>query len=518
MKRSKLQQDIIDAAKSKKVRDIVVMARAGCGKTTMLIELTKELPGRIFIGAFNRKIAKEVARKLEENKLGNGRVFSSTLHAAGVGAWTRAYPKCIVDDCKVGNIIGKMALNAGGEETPEGRLIGSSLNFIRKSVSYAKQRAFGFLIPIKSEEAWMDIFEHFGMEEELSEDYQLEDLIPYCIQALQTSISQDKERINYDDMLLAPLVHNIRMYTYGTVMIDEGQDTNPVRRALALKMLGTNGRLIVVGDDKQAINGFTGADSDSLEQIQKLRNALVLPLNLTYRCPKKVVELAQKWVPDFQAHESNEDGIVREIPYRGYTDKETYIPGLMDEQFTADDAILCRNTKPLVEAAYQLLRKGVACRVEGRDIGQGLIALASRWKVSDLNTLRGRLESYKDREIQKYQAKNNEAAAMSVEDKVETLMVLIENLQREGKNKKSDLVDFITSLFGDSDDPKSKKVLVLSTVHKAKGLEFPRVYLLGRARYMPSKWARSAWQLEQEENLMYVAVTRSMHELVDVKV
>jgi len=49
-------------------------------------------------------------------------------------------------------------------------------------------------------------------------------------------------------------------------------------------------------------------------------------------------------------------------------------------------------------------------------------------------------------------------------------------------------------------------------VHKAKGLEWLRVFILDRDR-MPSRWARRDWQVQQEENLIYVAYTRAKEEL-----
>ena len=48
--------------------------------------------------------------------------------------------------------------------------------------------------------------------------------------------------------------------------------------------------------------------------------------------------------------------------------------------------------------------------------------------------------------------------------------------------------------------------VVLSSIHKAKGREWNRVYWLQTG---PSKWARKEWELQQETNLCYVATTRA---------
>ena len=56
----------------------------------------------------------------------------------------------------------------------------------------------------------------------------------------------------------------------------------------------------------------------------------------------------------------------------------------------------------------------------------------------------------------------------------------------------------------------------LCTIHRAKGREWDRVFILGRNRYQPSKWAKTKADIEGERNLAYVAVTRAKRELVDV--
>jgi hypothetical protein len=44
------------------------------------------------------------------------------------------------------------------------------------------------------------------------------------------------------------------------------------------------------------------------------------------------------------------------------------------------------------------------------------------------------------------------------------------------------------------------------------------VFLLGRNRYMPSKWAKKDWEMQSEQNLQYVSVTRSKSEFSDVMI
>jgi superfamily I DNA/RNA helicase len=193
-------------------------------------------------------------------------------------------------------------------------------------------------------------------------------------------------------------------------------------------------------------------------------------------------------------------------------------PDFEDEVLTNEDAILCRNTKPLVELAWYLIKRGIACRVEGREIGAGLVAMARRWKVKTLDAFKHRVESWKDREITKYRAKGKEDMIQSVEDKADTILCIVGSLMAEGKTSVADFEAFVTNLFGDTKEGERAKILTLSTCHKSKGREWKRVYILGMNKYMPSRYAKKDWQMQQEHNLMYVAVTRSMGELVYIDV
>lgn len=192
------------------------------------------------------------------------------------------------------------------------------------------------------------------------------------------------------------------------------------------------------------------------------------------------------------------------------------LPWFIAENVTANDVALCRNTKPLVEQAYEMFRNGVACRVEGRDIGEGLIQLATKWKtVKTTEQLRTKLAEYRTNEIQKWTDKKNAFKAQVVEDKCDTLEIIIDNVEQAGGRQIDSVVNQIRSMFGDTPDGTKAKVFTLSTIHKSKGREWNRVYILQRD-LIPSKYAKQAWQLKQEQNLEYVAITRAKQELIYV--
>lgn len=242
----------------------------------------------------------------------------------------------------------------------------------------------------------------------------------------------------------------------------------------------------------------TGADNDSVDRLVKDFNCTQLPLTVTYRCPKSVVSLAQTVVSHIVAADEAPEGVVRTI-------QATDIAG---QDLQPSDAILCRKTKPLVELAYTLIRKGVACHVEGKDIGVGLLKLVNKYSARTLDALKDKLEAFRDRECAKLVAKGRETQAENLADRVDTVFVMM-----DGCKTVRDLANKIASMFVDSED-EPRSTLTLATVHRSKGREWDRVFLLGANVYMPSKYARQQHQIDQEHNLIYVAYTRAKRELV----
>jgi superfamily I DNA/RNA helicase len=466
----------------------VVRAVAGSGKTTALIDGLPLMKGRKFFGAYNKKIAVEIAERAGQQ---DG-LFVSTMHAAGFGAWRRAARDVKVNKDKCRDIFRELA-----QARPVDDGIAGFESATLELVSYAKQGALGVgTLRIEDDNVWHKLIDHFDVDT-LGDD---ELVVGLARDVLKRSIDADHLMIDFDDMIYAPLIHNARVFEHDWVLVDEAQDTNRSRRLLALRLLRRGGRLVAVGDPHQAIYGFTGADSDSLDLIAKAVNACDLPLTVSYRCPRAVVAYAQRFVSHIEAHPSAPEGKVDSVG--GDVSLATLAkPG---------DAILSRFNAPLIGYAYSFISAGIPARVEGREIGAGLKQLARRWRVNSFPVLLDRLEGYCERETAKYRAKEQESRAVGVEDKCECLRVLVARIARTEPrpgNAVQRLCDEIDSIFGDN---VGGDVVLLSSIHKSKGREWPHVFWLQTG---PSKWARQEWELEQENNLCYVAVTRAKEHL-----
>jgi len=246
----------------------------------------------------------------------------------------------------------------------------------------------------------------------------------------------------------------------------------------------------------QAIMAFSGALSNSFHELVARFSCTTLPLTISWRCPKAVIAVAQQYVPDIQAAPTAIEGAVI------YADH----PNLSD----LPRVILCRNNAPLLRLAMRLFIAGHSVECAGRDIGAGLKSTINRIassKNSDhmkADEFVCRLHNWAKREIERRPARKH-----SVQDKLEALSTLAEHHATAGSIRKH-----IDNLYVNAEDGTRRPAeFHLSTIHKAKGREWDSVGFLD-SHLIPAKWAKQEWELEQESNLAYVAVTRAKQELV----
>lgn len=477
----------------------VLEAVAGAGKTTTVVHGLRFMSGTTALMAYNSKMAKE----LRERVAGMQGVEAKTFHSAGYSTLRRAYKdaeftKHDPDDRKVLRICEALIQETGRED-----LVGLE-SAVSTIVSMAKQRGIGALSPLDREQDWLEMVEHFALDDSLPDgkEHMVPQLVKMAMICLRRS-NNDLSVIDFDDMVYLPLQRNLRMWQFDNIIVDEAQDTNPTRRALARRMLRPGGRMIAVGDPHQAIYGFTGTDNDSLEQIASAFGCVHLPLTVTYRCPKAVVRVAREFVDHIEAHESAPEGDVIRYDYQDI---------LANVQL--GDAVLCRFNRYLVSLVFRLIRSGVAAKIEGRAIGNGLAKLAGRWKsIRTLPALEKKLEEHLERGVAKARLKEDERREEEVRDLHETMMVLIERARELKIDTVVGLQDMIVGIFEDAEKMgDTSKIVTLCSEHRAKGLEWDRVHILGLYEIQPARCSRQ-WQLEQERNLQYVSVTRARQTL-----
>lgn len=136
----------------------------------------------------------------------------------------------------------------------------------------------------------------------------LQSIIAGALVSLYSSyckIQKNLNHIDFDDQKLIPYLRlneqpalaNIVMSKYREIIVDEFQDINKLDFEL-IKLLTHNKKLIIVGDDDQAIYGFRGCSPkyiiDFENQSSRKTSSFILQKN--YRCPKNIVENSMKLI------------------------------------------------------------------------------------------------------------------------------------------------------------------------------------------------------------------------------
>jgi superfamily I DNA/RNA helicase len=313
----------------------------------------------------------------------------------------------------------------------------------------------------------------------------------------------DRLVIDFTDMIVLPLSYRKQIPTYKVVFVDECQDLSTAQRELMLSF-AKGGRFIAVGDRRQAINGFAGADCLSFDKIAKQPNTKELPLSVNYRCGKEIIKLAQEIVPEITAHDGAIDGIVDSV---NKLELSTFKP---------NDMVLCRTSAPLVVMCLKLIRKGVTAVVKGRDIANGLISLIDKSKSKTIKGFISWADVEKEKLAKDIAKKENMSPEEAKEtgryiaycDRIDCILAIGENVSSLSAVKQQ-----IDEMFNDTRLPNA---VTFSTAHKSKGLEADRVLILLPDK-LPLTWkGQQPWEFEQEMNLKYVALTRAKKELVFV--
>jgi superfamily I DNA/RNA helicase len=465
--------------------NLVVRARAGTGKTTTIIEACKYAPAseKILLAAFNKKIATEL-----QQRVGADNVEAKTLHALGFAYVRRQWQNVKVDAA----VDFDRASAALGPSAPD-----DMVGLVKKLAGLLKNVAPFTKDPEEAEEIaeQFDIVPDTEWEEEGWTTFRI---AKAAIVARDAAKERDGEgRISFDDMVFVPIACGFVRAWYTMVVIDEAQDMNLVQLLLAQKACKRGGRIIVVGDDRQAIYGFRGADADGIDRLKRELEAKELGLTITYRCGKKIVAVANRLVPDFLAAEGNPDGAVDSF---GGFDK------LYDEA-APGDFVLSRANAPLMAICLALLKRGKRARIEGRDVAAGLRIIVKGFKARSVPQFIERVGGWADKQKARTAKLKNvearEAKAGMIADQAEMLVAMA-----EGCASVDEILSRTDTLFGDSDGPSPKDAIVCSSVHRTKGLEADRVFVLADT---VSERGR------EEKNITYVAVTRAKARLIWVR-
>lgn len=473
------------------VGNAVIKATAGSGKTQTAVSAMKLIPSKekcLFL-AFNKSIADELNKKLEKYP----NVTARTSHSLGLLMLRRNFGNGVdIDEYKYRTYTKShiTELTTVSEQIQNRFELEDYINSILLLNDFAR---FNYC---QSEKEIDEIAKKYSIPINFDECQVVLKILKWG--------KENTETIDYTDMIWLPVELSLKPLglQYDWIIIDECQDISCIAFELFKKCFKRGTRFVAIGDNFQKIYEFCGASEKAFENMCSMPNTQIFELPISYRCDKKIVQLANKFVPSMKSREDAEEGVIFE---------NCHIKDLQE-----GDMVLARTKAPLVKLYTKLLTKKMACYIKGQDIASNLIKIINSIDKPILNAdlktdgffLRLYEKLFKDRNklMQKrgldYDDATLASSIMEQYDNINTLLILA-----KGFEYKDELIKHIKTIFKENENG-----ICLSTIHKAKGLEANNVYILCHSK-MPSSLAKLDWEKKQEQNLIYVAYTRAKHKL-----
>ena len=461
--------------------NIVINACPGSGKTRTILELLKLTPvykKSIYL-CYNKSIAEDLKKQAPKN------IDISTVHSKGLSILYKTIKgKIKITDSKNYHftriVLGDKQFKNKKDQARYFFTICELINFYRLNMISNKR----------------DFIELAELNNFCILNGEIDDSLKVIDSIDKYNLKDNSEfMIDFTDMLYLPLVLKNAIYPqYDVLFIDEVQDITPLQKCLVDKFIKSKGRFVAVGDKKQLIYQFIGANLNSFQKFEQSQNTVVLPLSVSYRCPKAVVNEANKIFNEMEAFEENIKGEVRD--------------GDINE-IKIGDTVLCRNNMPLVEVFLYLLSKEIKTVIYGKDFGINLLNLLNKAYSKNVSKVKENFEKilsdmYSSLKVKGIKSPTYHLKYVSLNEKITILKILIDRF---------DSVEKVESVIDDMFSDDTKESVLLSTIHKAKGREWDTVFFLNE-NLIPSKYAMTKDEIYAESCLRYVCITRAKKKLI----
>ncbi|MCU1489392.1 MAG: UvrD/REP helicase [Acidimicrobiaceae bacterium] len=533
---------------------LLVVAGAGSGKTRVLtrriawrVHEGLATPGHVLALTFTRKAAAELRSRLAGLGL-PGPVTAGTFHAVALAQLRRRAadagrtPPVLLDSKArlLGAIVPERGLRLAGGRSgrpPERREL---LSALAGEIEWAKAR---LVTPAGYLEAARVVRRNPPVApEEVAETY-----------ARYESEKRRRRVLDFDDLLgeLAGAISSdadfaaAQRWRFSHLFVDELQDANASQLRLLDAWLGGRSDLFAVGDPRQAIYGWNGADPAAvLSFAERYPGAEVLALESNYRSTPQVVALASAALPArrrrpgtvdapsgaFAAAVSAPRSTRPEGPVptlKAYADAEAeaaavatgirlaHRPGRRWSQC----AVLARTNAQLVLLEEALRGAGVPVRAAA---GAAFLARpAVRTALAEVTGrdhagLRSFLEGCADRAAALPEDSDDDANEDDEERAELSALVRLgeEYLELDPLASGDGFLSYLRGSLRGESSPGERDAVELATFHRAKGLEWSVVFVTGLEEgLVPIAHAGDAAALEEERRLLYVALSRAEEEL-----
>jgi len=495
---------------------LVILAGAGTGKTRVISHrvayatATKAIdPKRALIVTFTEKAAAEMKHRLGQLHLPE--VQASTFHAAArrqlAHFWPLIHGRPLPDvlDSKM-RIIGPLArqLPGGYRFTPAKDLADevecAKVRRMRPD-TYQPERD-----PPVPTDVFTNLWRRYERSKARSNKIDFEDMLTLAVELYES----DEGAIG------------LVQQRYAWFSVDEYQDTNRLQEDLLRLWLGDRRDLCVVGDPDQTIYSFTGASSDYLTTFaDRYSGARVLRLSQNYRSTPQVLELANRLIPGRELRSSSADGPRPELV--PHSDGEGELMAMIAAirahlaggVAATEIAILVRTNAQLVPFEAALTAAGIGFTVRGLrffarpDVRAARQALKTdaTGRLSPILVNRWRTELGFDEASPAgpgAEARDRHAA-------LTTLLAIARRLEVDDAD--ATVPDFLAELArrDAAEADAAGEGVTLSTLHRAKGLEWDAVFLphLEEGTLPIRQSASDPVALAEERRLLYVGITRA---------
>ena len=350
------------------------------------------------------------------------------------------------------------------------------------------------------------------------------------------------ELVDFDDLLSStaalieqhPQVAQRVRASYTSFVVDEYQDTDPSQQRLLDAWLGDRDTVAVVGDAQQAIYAFRGGDQTLIDTFTaRYPHAVSISLVRDYRSTPQIVDLANRVLANAPGPRVVLEGQRSPGPLPVLRSAQNESAEAVSIATRVRDLIACGTDASEIAVLHRFNSQAVRLEAALRDAGvptstgggerffdrpeilTALRALAGRaQRDPELHGTTALAESLASTGFDKRNPPAGAGAARERWEAQAALYELAKSLPAAAQDSAQSLLDELSRRARDEHTPQLGGAVTISTIHKAKGLEWDAVFVAHLTEgSLPSAFAKSSAEIAEERRLFYVAATRARHHL-----
>jgi F-box protein, helicase, 18 len=461
--------------------NIKINAVAGSGKTTTVIEYAKARAkdSKILYLAFNKSVKQEAAKKFSGEGLNN--VTVETAHSLAFKNIVFKYNYKIRAHGYKTNEIAELLNLQGNEEKHTEYVLANHINkFLAYFCNSDKQKV--------QELNYLDVVSDKKTKAFVGRFY---NYIERQTRLLLSKMDKGEIEITHDFYLKKFQLSNPEL-NFDYILFDEGQDASPAMLDIFFKQKAIK---VIVGDTHQQIYGWRFA-VNSLEKA----DFKTFYLSTSFRFSQDVANLAME-ILQWKKH----IGDYKAIPVSGFGSKTEY----------KAKAIIARTNLGLLLKAIEYVsekKKSSHLYFEG-NINSYTYADDGASLYDVLNLYNRKFQRIKDKLIRSMKTIEELGEYIDKSGDIQ-LGMMVEIVKKYGNR----IPDIIKEIKDKHVDEKEQAVMIFSTVHRCKGMEYDTIELvndfiteskLEKLKSDDKKDKLIVSNLNEEINLLYVAVTRT---------